>query len=83
VALLASADDRLNLLSLAVLSGVTGQVCLLLRSCAARRGAIPCPGHDPQAIALLSPDVFVPLRLAKPLACFLSLKLGKYLSIYG
>ena len=83
MALLASSDDRLNLRSLAVLLGVTGQVCLLLRSCAARRTAIACPGHDPQAIALLSSGVFVPLRLAKPLAGFLSLKLAKYLSIYG
>jgi hypothetical protein len=66
-----------------VLSGVTGQVSLLLRSCAARRAAIACPGHDPQAIALLNPGGFVPLRLTKLLAGFLPLKLGKYLSIYG
>jgi hypothetical protein len=41
------------------------------------------PDTTPQAIALLSPGVFAPLRLAKPLAGFLFLKLAKYLSIYG
>jgi hypothetical protein len=66
-----------------VLSGVTGHVSLLLRSCAARRIAIACPGHDPQAIALLSPGGFLSLRLAKPLAGFLPMNLAKYLPIYG
>jgi hypothetical protein len=61
VASLASSDDRLNLFSLAVLSGVSGHVSLLLRSGAARRAAIACPGYDPQAIALLSPGIFAPL----------------------
>jgi hypothetical protein len=41
------------------------------------------PEYDPQAIALLSCGVFVPLRLAKTLAGFLSIKLAKHLSIYG
>jgi hypothetical protein len=55
---LASADDRLNLLSLALLSGVTGHVSLLLRSCAARRTAIACPGHAPPSNRILSPWCF-------------------------
>jgi hypothetical protein len=51
----------------------------------APRGAprLLAPDPTPQAIASLSPGVFVPLRLAKPLAGFLPMKLGKYLSICG
>jgi hypothetical protein len=37
----------------------------------------------PPSNHILSRGVFVPLRLAKPLAGFLSMKLAKYLPIYG
>jgi hypothetical protein len=35
-------------------SNVTGQVSLPLRSSAARRTAIVCPGNDPQTIAAVA-----------------------------
>jgi len=35
-------------------SNVTGQVSWLLRSSAARRTAIVCPGNDPQTIAAVA-----------------------------
>jgi hypothetical protein len=39
------------------------------------------PRTRPPKNRILSPGVFVPLRLAKPLACFLPMNLTKYLSI--
>ena len=82
MALLASADDRLNLSrSPCCWASLAKFVCF----CAlAPRGAPRLLAPDtPPKQSLLSPGVFVPLRLAKPLAGFLSLKLAKYLSIYG
>jgi hypothetical protein len=49
---------------------------------AAHRDCLPRT-RPPKQSHFSSPGVFVPLRLAKPLADFLSLKLAKYLSIYG
>ena len=36
-------------------TNVAGQVRLLMRSSAARRTAIVCPGNDPQTIAAVAP----------------------------
>jgi hypothetical protein len=48
---------------------------------AAQRDCLP--RIRPPSNRFLSPGVLVPLRLAKLLAGFLSMKLAKYLSIYG
>jgi len=82
VALLASADDRLNLSrSPCCWASLAKFVCF----CAlAPRGAprLLAPDTTPKQSHFESRR-FAPLRLAKPLACSLSLKLAKYLPIYG
>ncbi len=83
MALLASADDRLNLSRSPC---CRASLAKFVRFCAlAPRGAprLLAPDTTSKQSHFESFSVFVPLRLAKPLAGFPPMKLGKYLSIYG